>query len=310
MSLTSRQLRVQQRRRALEQGLPGDALARRELERGAQRARRFERTHPSHALEGVVDDGRGQARRDLEDDGGANLIDELLGVDQRAVEVEDDGGGHGARGGEWGREAARGEARDVDGVHGDAGVEQTAETLDWLVSQVARGARDGARDLAVGQTDAETRAKTVSRGFNRHGLIFVDEGSHALHDGLVEQILSVARGDDGAFGHGGDAARKLEERGGVAAVHGRRREDALERARSSRATISSSSSSSPSSPSPSSALALDADAPASDRNTSSVRRAATISFRSVTFSSTVRSFAFSGKISPLVASPPHAMNIS
>ena len=136
-------------------------------------------------------------------------------------------GGHGARGGEWGREAARGEARDVDGVHGDAGVEQTAETLDWLVSQVARGARDGARDLAVGQTDAETRAKTVSRGFNRHGLIFVDEGSHALHDGLVEQILSVARGDDGAFGHGGDAARKLEERGGVAAVHGRRREDAL-----------------------------------------------------------------------------------
>mmetsp|Transcript_4049 Transcript_4049/g.15618 ORF Transcript_4049/g.15618 Transcript_4049/m.15618 type:complete len:289 (+) Transcript_4049:257-1123(+) len=82
------------------------------------------------------------------------------------------------------------------------------------------------------------------------------------------------------------------------------------KARSSRAMISSSSSSSPSSPSPSSALALDVDAPTSDRNTSSVRRAATISFRSVTFSSTVRSFAFSGKISPFVASPPHAMNIS
>ena len=70
---------------------------------------------------------RGQARRDLEDDGGANLIDELLGVDERAVEVEDDGGGHGARGGEWGREAARGEARDVDGGDGDAGVEGTAQ---------------------------------------------------------------------------------------------------------------------------------------------------------------------------------------
>ena len=35
---------------------------------------------------------------EVEDDGADDLVDELFGVDERAVEVEDDDAGHGVRG--------------------------------------------------------------------------------------------------------------------------------------------------------------------------------------------------------------------
>ena len=54
---------------------------------------------------------------EVEDDGADDLVDELFGVDERAVEVEDDDAGHGVReaprdGGERARER-------LDGMIGD-----------------------------------------------------------------------------------------------------------------------------------------------------------------------------------------------
>ena len=60
-------------------------------------ARGHRAARPADFFEDVVHARRREGWIEVEDDGADDLVDELFGVDERAVEVEDDDAGHGVR---------------------------------------------------------------------------------------------------------------------------------------------------------------------------------------------------------------------